>query len=50
MLPLMFRYMVTHKSLAWMYDYRVPSGRPVVDEPIGAAEPNRHSQRRTRRV
>jgi 2-polyprenyl-6-methoxyphenol hydroxylase-like FAD-dependent oxidoreductase len=23
MLPLMFRYFVTQKSLAWMYDYRV---------------------------
>jgi FAD-dependent urate hydroxylase len=29
MLPLMFRFLITPKSLAWMYDYRVPSVRPT---------------------
>jgi len=31
MLRLMFRYFVTEKSLAWMYDYRVDWEQPVVE-------------------
>jgi hypothetical protein len=29
MLPLLFRYVVTEKSLRWMYDYRAILGGPT---------------------
>ena len=35
MLRLIFRYMVTEKSLAWMYDYRAGSEVRAVHQPAG---------------
>ena len=32
MLPIIFRFFVTDKSLAWMYNYRVDLDRPVLLE------------------
>jgi hypothetical protein len=38
-LRLVFRYLVTDKSTAWMYSHRVEWDRPMVGDPARASAP-----------
>ena len=40
-LRLVFRYLVTDKSMAWMYSHRVDWDRPLVADPARISEPAR---------
>jgi hypothetical protein len=37
LLPVMFRYLITARSLARMYDHRVAPDRPAADDAIQAS-------------